>query len=123
MPILEVEIVAKPDESIGLNLASLLAHRAGEVFASPAGNTWVKVRVIAAEHYAENSSGPPEGIYPVFVSILKAKLPSPDAMQMEVALLTPIIAQACNRPEENVHLIYLPEGTGRVAFGGRIVGF
>lgn len=122
MPILDIEIVSKPDETVGQNLAHELAHRAGEVFASPAGSTWVKVRVIAGEHYAENSSDPLEPVYPVFVSILKASLPSPDAMQMEVALLTPVIAQVCNRPEENVHIIYLPEGAGRVAFGGRMVG-
>lgn len=121
MPILDIEIVARPDEFFSPTLAAELANRAGAVFGSPPGNTWVKLRSIAREHYAENSSPSPSDIYPVFVSILKAVLPSPDAMRAEVANLTEAIAQVCGRPPDNVHLIYLPAGAGRVAFGGKIV--
>ncbi len=121
MPLLDVEIVIRSGKSLSSQLATELANRAGEIFGSSPGTTWVKVRAIAQENYAENEGGPPEGVYPVFVSVLKAKLPSPDAMHTEVAKLTEVIAQVCGLPEESVHIIYLPEGAGRVAFGGQIV--
>lgn len=119
MPILNIEIVMRPGENLPPGLATELADRTGEIFDSPAGNTWVKVYLIPAEYYAENSSAP-NGIFPVFVSVLKAKRPSPDALQVEVNRLTTAIAQICNRPQENVHIIYSPEGRGRVAFGGNL---
>jgi len=120
MPILDVEIVLKPGETLSHDLAPELANRAGELFGAAPGTTWVKVRAIAAGHYAENG-GPPEGVYPVFVSVLKAKLPVAAELEAEVASLTAAVAQACARPPENVHIIYLPEGSGRVAFGGKLL--
>jgi len=121
MPILTVEIVVSPSEKLSKNLASQLAHRSGEIFASSAGGTWVKVTLISQEHYAENSQEATD-LHPVFVSILKANLPNEDAMAKEVRELTTAVAQLCQRPLENVHIIYLPAGNGRVAFGGQIVG-
>jgi hypothetical protein len=61
-------------------------------------------------------------VRPVFVSILKANLPDEAVMAREVEALTTAVAQLCDRPPENVHIIYLPSGNGRVAFGGQIVG-
>jgi phenylpyruvate tautomerase PptA (4-oxalocrotonate tautomerase family) len=120
MPILTVEIVARLEEEWDADFAQQLAHRAGEIFASSAGGTWVKVHFIPHEQYAENSQEP-VALHPVFVSILKANLPDKDGMAKEVRQLTTAVAQLCQRPPENVHIIYLPAGNGRVAFGGRIV--
>lgn len=120
MPILNVEIVINPDEHIRPELAAEIADQAGKIFGSPPGNTWVKVHLIPGENYAENIAAS-DGIFPVFVWILKARLPSADLLQVEVTQLTSVIAQACNRPQENVHIIYLPEGAGRVAFGGKVL--
>lgn len=119
MPILDVEIVTRPHESIRPGLARELADRTGEILGSPPGGTWVKVHLLSGEAYAENQST--EELFPVFVSILKARLPSPEALQIEVTQLTAAIAQACARPEENIHILYLPEGTGRIAFGGKLL--
>ena len=121
MPILDVEIVVRPNESLPRELATELANCAGEIFGAPPGTTWVKVRTIARENYAENGDGQPEDVYPVFVSVLKMKLPLPDTLQVEVVRLTAAIAQVCACPQENVHIVYLPEGAGRVAFGGKVV--
>ena len=57
----------------------------------------------------------------MFVFVLKARLPPLAERQREVAQLTEVIARACRRPPENVHILYLPEGSGRMAFGGQIV--
>lgn len=121
MPILDVEIITRPGESVDPHLAGELAQRAGAIFGSPPGSTWVKVHPLASEQYAENDDGPRGDVYPVFVSVLKAKRPSPAALQKEVEQLTTAVAQACQRPPENVHIIYLPEGSGRIAFGGKVI--
>jgi phenylpyruvate tautomerase PptA (4-oxalocrotonate tautomerase family) len=62
-----------------------------------------------------------EGVYPVFVSIIKSELPPIDEMEKEVEKITGAMARICGRPSENVHVIYQPQAKGRVAFGGRIV--
>ncbi len=121
MPILDLEIVLRPAELLAPGLAGDIADRCGEVFGSPPGNTWVKLRSVPREHYAENGGGPPEGVYPVFVSVLKAHPPAPEALPAEVARLTAAIAQATGRPAEYVHVFYLPAGAGRVAFGGEVL--
>jgi hypothetical protein len=43
MPILTVEIVTHPNESIRPDLAMELANQAVEIFDSAPGNTWIKV--------------------------------------------------------------------------------
>jgi len=121
MPIVDVEIVLLPRESMRSGLAAEIADRCGQIFGSPPGSTWVKLHLTPCDHYAENGGGPPDGVYPVFVSVLKARLPSSDALRTEVERLTAAIAQATGRPEERVHIVYLPEGAGRVAFGGELV--
>lgn len=120
MPILDVEIVQSPGEEADTGLAEALADAAGAVFDSPAGRTWVKLRTIAAEQYAENGGGPPAGIRPVFVTVLKANWKGEEVGQ-EVGRLTEVIAEICGRPAENVHVLYAPPAAGRIAFGGRLV--
>jgi phenylpyruvate tautomerase PptA (4-oxalocrotonate tautomerase family) len=121
MPILSIEIVLRPNETLRRGLAAELADRAGEVFGSAPGETWIKLTTIPAGQYAEAGGLPPGGVYPVFVSVLKARYSPTIALQAEITRLTAAIAQACARPEENVHLFYQPEARGRVAFGGKLV--
>ncbi len=122
MPILNIEIVLGPGEKPHAGLAAEIADRAGEIFASAKGGTWVKIRPIPPEHYAENGAGPEDDIFPVFVFILKSRLQERDAMKAEVVSLTNAIAKACARPPENVHIVYEPAAEGRVAFGGQVAG-
>ena len=70
----------------------------------------------------ENGIEPGAAVYPVFVSILKARLPEAEDLRKEVERLTVAIARVCGRPTENVHIFYQPPGEGRVAFGGKVVG-
>lgn len=120
MPILDVEIVRPPGEKSDAGLAAALAEAAGEVFDSLPGRTWVKLRYISAEQYAENGGGPPAGVSPVFVTVLKAQWKDENVAR-EVAELTEAIAGKCGRPAENVHVLYAPPAAGRIAFGGRLV--
>lgn len=120
MPIVDVEIVRRPGEALNQEMAAELADELSEIFQSPRGGTWVKVRGLPVDHYAENGGRPAE-VYPIFISVLKAKFPETDEIEMEVARITGAVAQLCGRPSENVHVIYQPEARGRVAFGGKIV--
>ncbi len=121
MPILDIEIVGKKQSTpFPFDLTQSLADAAARVFGAPDGTVWVKVRVIPSEQYAENG-GIPEGLSPVFVTVLKSRVPEGGALEDEIVQLTRAIASVLNCPETNVHIIYQPDGAGRVAFGGKLV--
>jgi phenylpyruvate tautomerase PptA (4-oxalocrotonate tautomerase family) len=120
MPIVDIDIVLGPNEANRKEMVSELANELGEIFHSSPGETWIKVQTLSANQYAENG-GTQDGVYPVFVTIIKSKLSSIEEMQNEVAKITGAVAQICGRPSENIHVIYQPEGRGRVAFGGKLV--
>ena len=119
MPILEVEIVGEP-QGDRAGLAQRLADAAADVLGSAPQGTWVRLRILPTEDYAENGGALP-GVAPVFVSVLQRASP-PDAERAdEVRRLTEAIAGACGRPAANVHVRYEPDAAGRQAFGGKLV--
>jgi hypothetical protein len=118
MPILDVEIVLKPEESLREGLAGEIADRAGVIFGSGPGGTWVKLRGLPREFYAENEGGPLEGVWPVFVSVLMAELPGGGEIKEGAGKLAAEFGRLCGRPKENVHILYFPAGAGRIFFGG-----
>jgi phenylpyruvate tautomerase PptA (4-oxalocrotonate tautomerase family) len=118
MPILDVEIVTRPGEEYSDTLAATLADRAAAILGSAPGGTWVKLHLLRRQHYAENDVDHDNGLAPVFVSVIRARLPEPERLRTEALSLAEAFAPLCRRPRENVHIIYEPEGRGRVAFGG-----
>jgi phenylpyruvate tautomerase PptA (4-oxalocrotonate tautomerase family) len=120
MPLLEIEIVGAVEASAGETLAQRLADATGRVLGSPPQATWVRVRTLRPEEYAENEGGP-AGVMPVFVKVTKRSTPPGDTLQTEVRQLTEAIAKICGRPRENVHVAYEPAAAGRQAFGGTLV--
>jgi phenylpyruvate tautomerase PptA (4-oxalocrotonate tautomerase family) len=121
MPVVEVEVVLRAGETLRPQLAKALADALGHIFAAPPRTTWIRLRGLAAEDYAENADDPPAGERPVFVSVLQKRRPRRSEMQQEVDRITAAVADLCGRQTGSVHVIYLPDGAGRVAFGGRIV--
>lgn len=121
MPILEVEVVLRQNEALPAGVAAAIADAASQVFGSTPGSTWVRLRTVSPQNYAEDGGGPPEDVSPVFVSVLKARIGNQDTMQREASRLTAVIAGAVGRPVENVHLNYQPPGMGRVSFGGHLL--
>lgn len=121
MPILDVEIVAAPPPDRRRPMAMAIAEAAGDLFRAPPGETWVRLRDLPASDYAESGGGPPNGVRPVFVTVLKASLGPEDELATQAKQLTEAVARACERPEENVHVLFLPGGRGRIAFGGELV--
>ena len=121
MPILDVQVIGSVPEEIRRGLAQRIADEVGRVFESGSQETWVTLHFIPADAYSENSGGPPAGVQPVIVSVIQTRPPRGQALREQVARLTRVIADACRRPAENVHLIYEPAAKGGVAFGGNIV--
>lgn len=127
MPIVDVEIVRQEDDrddaSRDSELVRRLANVIGEVFASPPRRTWVRLRTLSAHCYAENNddTDPNKRTLPVFITVLKAVRPDGESLRREVRELTERVAELCERPAANVHVLYLPDAAGRIAFGGRLV--
>ena len=121
MPIVQIEIVAQPNEPFPSGLAARLAEELGAYWASPPHGAWVKIARLDARLYAENGGGPLPGVAPVFVTVLKAHLPVQEQLRVEVRAVAQIVAACCGRPLEQVHVLVLPPGTGRVAFGGELM--
>jgi len=119
MPIVDVEIVGGNDHAEA-GLARTLAVALGDVFASPPGSTWVRLRSLPQACYAENG-GADAGAPPVFVTVLQAQPATGGALRDEVLRVTAAVAIAVGRPADRVHVQYAPAGAGRQAFGGRLV--
>jgi len=118
MPIVDVEIITS--ESLDGGLAARIADMAAQVFGGPSASTWVRLRSLPREHYAENGTATPEGWRSVFVTVRKAQRPTGSALEAEMRALTEGVARVCGRPVENVHILYEPDAQGRISFGGRL---
>ena len=57
---------------------------------------------------------------PVFVRILRSRVPSGPDMEREIEAVTKTVAACLGRPPADVHVEYAPAGLGRIAFGGRL---
>ena len=121
MPILNIEIVGPLAASAPAALAQALADTAAAVLQSRVGSTWVKVRHLDERDYAENGSSLARDELPVFVSILHRQPPVGAELEQQVTALTLGLARVLGRPEDRVHLEYLPGAAGRQSFGGRLV--
>ena|SRR5450755_4646263 len=121
MPIVDVELVARTSGAIATGLAQSLADAVGRVLKSPQGQTWVRVHLLAREHYAENESSVAEAELPVFVTVLKRASPAKEELAEEIPALTSAIAQVLGCPMSCVHVEYAPAAAGRLSFGGRLI--
>jgi phenylpyruvate tautomerase PptA (4-oxalocrotonate tautomerase family) len=121
MPIIDVEIVVAPNAPVDADLAQSLADAAGLALGSPAGQTWVRLHLLAREHYAENEFSLASTELPVFVTVLKRALPGPAEMTDEITRLTGSVANLLRRNRTCVHVEYAPAASGRLAFGGKLV--
>lgn len=122
MPIVTIQIVASKDEDMySAKHVVKLSDQLGSIFESDPGTTWVKLEYLDNELYAENGIPKNADIQPTFVEILKRTLPDQAHLATEAEIVATKVAHVLNRPLENVHIIYLPPGEGRVAFGGKLL--
>ncbi len=123
MPIVDVEVVTDATEPdvIGKETLQLLADELGDLFGSESGGTWVKLRTIDQNAYAENSAAVGPDARPIFVNILRAETPERGALRQEMGKIAEIVARRLDRPRENVHVLYAPRASGRIGFGGELL--
>lgn len=120
MPILDVEFVGDVDGERS-ELAARLADAAGAVFDSPPQETWVRLRFLPEDEYAENGGGPEAGVRPVFVTVLLGSPPDQETLAVKARALCDALSSAAQRPAENVHILFEPSARGRIAFGGELL--
>src|SRR5450432_320644 len=108
MPIVDVELVAGTNGAVATGLAQSLADAVGRILKSPQGQTWVRVHLLAREHYAENESSVEQAELPVFVTVLKRVFPAKEELAEEISAMTSAIAQVLGCPVSRVHIEYAP---------------
>jgi phenylpyruvate tautomerase PptA (4-oxalocrotonate tautomerase family) len=116
MPILEVEVIGQqagdpPTEK----LAERIANGVGASLGVPKGQLWVKVQKLPASGYAEN--GPPRKNLPVFVRVI-VRTKDPSVWPKRAEVIATAVSEATTRERASVHVIFEPDATGRVFFGG-----
>jgi phenylpyruvate tautomerase PptA (4-oxalocrotonate tautomerase family) len=121
MPIITAEVVTDPDRALEHSLAQSLADAVGRVLKSPPGQTWIRLRSLRRDEYAENEAFVDSAELPVFVTVLERQPPAGAMLQSEIAALTHAIAHVIGRPAACVHVEYAPAAVGRVSFGGKLV--
>ena len=120
MPLVVIELIGG-ETPVSPRLAPRLADALGKIFGSEPEQTWVRVRSLPLEAYAENDTAAPLGSNAVFVEVTKRDRPPSVLLATEAALIAAAVGQVCARPAERVHVIYEPPAAGRVAFGGKLV--
>jgi phenylpyruvate tautomerase PptA (4-oxalocrotonate tautomerase family) len=119
MPIVDIKIVAPVGTKLPEGAASMLAQALAAVFQAPGGRVWVRLEQLAEHLYAEN--GPAQRAHPVFVTVLHADLPPPEALAAQALALSRAVSGCLGHQAEHVHVEYAPPGRGRVAFGGKLM--
>ena len=124
MPIIDVELVCQSEAQFCAVSASALADALGTALGSVAGRTWVRKRYLGSDAYAENQVSVADKTaaeLPVFVTVLLSHPPAGAARDVEVKLITAVVAACVGRSAARVHVQYAPAAAGRQAFGGQLV--
>lgn len=88
MPIVDIELVAISERALSQILVNSLADSLGKVFGSQPGRTWVRLRFLSREAYAENETNLSIDQLPVFVTVLHAHPSKGAALMTEVNAIT-----------------------------------
>ncbi len=123
MPLINLEILQDPIPQPELDSEQVqqLCDAIGQAMGSRQAGTWLKVSYLSRGQYAENQELLVPDIRPVFAYIIRAELLPNAQLQEEAQRLAAVIGQHLDRPQQNIHIIYEPEGKGRIAFGGQLV--
>lgn len=114
MPIVDIEFVGERTSD-----AQSYADRLGIVFGSAPGTTWVRLRSLDSESYAEN--GPPTDQQPIFVTVLLRRHPNEAALSSLARRVAEVVGDVAGRARTDVHVVFAERGAGRVAFGGNLM--
>lgn len=121
MPIIDVQFVLPQGEHPPDDLAKTLAHELGRVLRATPGSLWLRLQVLPASRYAENSDPSAEPELPVFVTVLHAHPKQGQELEAEAQAIAKQVSESIGRPHTQVHVEYAAPAAGRVAFGGTLV--
>ena len=115
MMLLEVEVVGQqigdpPTEKLAERIVDTVAR----LFVIPPGQLAVKLQKISASNYAQNS---PTRTLPVFVRVL-VRTKDPSVWPKRAETIPVAVSEATCRERDVVHVIFEPDATGRVFYGG-----
>jgi phenylpyruvate tautomerase PptA (4-oxalocrotonate tautomerase family) len=119
MPLVNIDVVGL-ETRLDAARTQQLADDLALIFGSEPRGTWVTVRAVPAEQYAENDGAAPE-LAPAFVRIIQRDPPQGETLTHQTSALTEAVASLLSRSARNTHIIYEPSARGRVVFGGRLV--
>ena len=117
MPIIDVELIALDAPKNLKNLTQNLTNSAAIILNSPNGQTWLKLHFLPLNQYAENG-GVPEDFKSLFVSLLLKNNLSEDKRSEIAFKLCESFSTITHFPKDHIHILFLPEGSGRMVFGG-----
>ena len=126
MPIVTIETLSeaplsKEDALPTTAQLQVVADELGTLFGSQPNGTWVRARQQQRAYYVENDGLVDADLRPAMVEILKSVLEPEDQLAAEAASVCSIVAKSLGRPERDVHVVYQPAASGRIAFGGKLV--
>ena len=121
MPLIDVQVILKPGETLANNFASKIADTIGQTMDSPPGHVWVKVTSVSRSSYAENGSTIPDKMAPIFISVLLGELPETAQLEQLSANMAAAVAAVSKRKKSEVHIVFEPAGVGRVSFAGNLM--
>ena len=122
MPIVTIELLEdQPRSALPDGALQRLADGLGELFGSSIAGTWIRLNHLPRERYAENHTLVDKATRPAFVEILKSDPGTTESLEAEAAAVSALVAKHLERPPENVHVLYLPPGRNRIAFGGKLL--
>lgn len=110
----------KSEATVQAGKVQELADRLGILFNSGKGQTWVRVEYQPQMHYAENGTETARIVYPTIVEVLKAELLETRELASEAEQIATIVSNVLGVPQDNTHILYLPEAAKRIAFGGKL---
>jgi phenylpyruvate tautomerase PptA (4-oxalocrotonate tautomerase family) len=119
VPVIDVEIVG--DVQAKAELGQRLADALGDALESQPRGTWVRVRHLPRDSYAESGGPLDDAIRPVFVTIMDQRRPQGEVLLRRIDKVTSVVADVIERNGDNIHVFYAEDGAGRVAFGGSLV--
>ena len=121
MPIIDIQLVFESKDQAEGNLAQNLSNALGKVLNANPGRVWVRLHLLNSDCYAENEVTVKPSELPVFVKVLHATLPEAKILAEQSESLATTVAACLGRQPERVHIEYAAAGTGRMAFGRKLV--
>ncbi len=122
VPIIDIELVEDEQSGQGTTInIQALADSLGVLFNSGQAGTWVRLRHLPRDRYAENQTRIDQSTRPVFITVLKSRLGDENELAVEAKAIASTVSGLLDRPVQNTHVLFAPDAAGRIAFGGELV--